>query len=121
MSSEEIDTDNSANSRSDVSSLDAGFMKMQVESSSSEEEFSDNELDSQAGLPDRKCKIQNFFLQNQKIIRKFFSKIRNKSESIVFETNNDKHDGTLTPNTLFNFYSSSHTLFARYVVIKTTK
>ncbi len=48
MPSEEIDTDNSENSRSDVSSLDASFMKMQAESSSSEEEFSDNELDSQA-------------------------------------------------------------------------
>ncbi|CAF1374693.1 unnamed protein product [Adineta ricciae] len=47
MSSEEIDTDNSENSRSDVSSLDAGFMKTQVELSNSEEEFSDNELDSQ--------------------------------------------------------------------------
>ncbi|CAF1652317.1 unnamed protein product [Adineta ricciae] len=47
MSCEEIDTDNSENSRSDVSSLDAGFMKIQVESSNSEEEFSDNELDSQ--------------------------------------------------------------------------
>ncbi|CAF1214822.1 unnamed protein product [Adineta ricciae] len=47
MSSEEIATDNSEKSRSDVSSLDAGFMKIQVESSNSEEEFSDNELDSQ--------------------------------------------------------------------------
>jgi hypothetical protein len=40
MSSEEIDTDNSENSRSDVSSLDTGFTKMQVESSSSEEDVS---------------------------------------------------------------------------------
>ncbi|CAF1493801.1 unnamed protein product [Adineta ricciae] len=44
MTSEEVDTDNSENSRSDVSALDAGFMKMEIESPSFEKEFSDSEL-----------------------------------------------------------------------------
>ena len=44
MSSEEIDTQNSENSKNGASSFDHDFTKMQLESSSSEEESSDNEL-----------------------------------------------------------------------------
>ena len=36
------------------------------------------------GWPDQKVKNQKFFSQNQKMIRKLFCKIRNKSESIIF-------------------------------------
>ena len=61
----------------------------------------------------RKARKVIKFRQNQTV--------RRKSESIVFEKTNDKQDGTLTPNTLFNLYSSSYSLFSRYVVIKATK
>ncbi len=47
---EETDTEESGDSQSDVSSLDDGFSRMQFESSSSEEQFTDDgddDMDSQ--------------------------------------------------------------------------
>ncbi len=48
MSSEEIDTENSANSLNNANSLDDDFARMQFESSSPEEEVTDYHFDSQA-------------------------------------------------------------------------
>ena len=46
MSSEEVSTEDSVDSLSEVSSLDDDFAKMHFESASSDEEVTDNEVDS---------------------------------------------------------------------------